>query len=135
MYRSMCIHTHIHTHTHMGFLDISVGKESACTAGGPSLIPGWGRFTEEGIAFPLQFSWASPVAQLVNNPPAMQETWFQSLGWKNPLEKGKATHSSMPGEFHGLYSPWGCKESNMTEQLSLTHSYIYIYIYIYKLHR
>ena len=45
--------------------------------------------------YPLQYSWASLVAQLVKNPPAVWETWVQSLGWKNPLEKGKATHSSI----------------------------------------
>ena len=42
----------------------------------------------------LQYSWASLVAQLVKNIPAMQETWVESLGWEDPLEKGKATHSS-----------------------------------------
>ena len=63
---------------------------------------------------------ASLVAQLVKNLPAMWETWVRSLGWEDPLEKGKATHSSiLAGEFHGLYSPWGCKESNTTERLSL----------------
>ena len=47
------------------------------------------------------------VAQLVKNLPAMQETWVWSLGWEDPLEKGKATHSSiLTGEFHGLYSSW-----------------------------
>ena len=54
-----------------------------------------GRFTGEGIDYSLQYSWASLVAQLVKNPPAMQETWVRSLGWKDPLEKGKATHSSI----------------------------------------
>ena len=50
----------------------------------------------------------------------MREAWVWSLGWEDPLEKGKATHSSiLVGEFHGLYSPWGRKESNTTEQLSL----------------
>ena len=49
----------------------------------------------EGIGSPLQYSWASLVAQLVKNPPAMQETWLQSLGWEDPLEKGKATHPSI----------------------------------------
>ena len=43
----------------------------------------------------LQFSWASLVAQLVKNPPTVQETWVQSLGWEDPLEEGKATHSSI----------------------------------------
>ena len=59
------------------------------------LIPGSGRFPGEGIGYPLQWSWASLVAQLVKNPPAMQETWVRSLGWEDPLEKGKATHSSV----------------------------------------
>ena len=65
------------------------------------------------------------MAQLVNNPLAMLETWVRSLRWGDPLEKGKATHSTpvfWPGEFHGLYSPWGCNESDTTERLSLTHS-------------
>ena len=61
------------------------------------------------------------IAELVKNLPAMRETWVQSLGWEDPLEKGKATHSSiLTWEFHELYSPWGCKESNTTEQLSLS---------------
>ena len=56
---------------------------------------GSGRSPGEGIEYPLQYSWASLVAQLVKNLPAMQETWVQSLGWEDPLEKGKATHSSI----------------------------------------
>ena len=76
-----------------GFPDSSVGKESACSAGDPSSIPGSGRSTGEGLGYPLQYSWASLVAQLVKNPPAMWETWVPSLGWEDPLEKGKATHS------------------------------------------
>ena len=79
----------------VGFPDSSVGKESTCIAGDPSLIPGLGRSPREGIGYPLQYSWTSLVAQLVKNPPAMQETWVQSLGWEDPLEKGKATHSSI----------------------------------------
>ena len=55
--------------------DSSVGKESACNAGDPSSIPGSGRHPGEGIGYPLQYSWASLVAQLVKNSPAMQETW------------------------------------------------------------
>ena len=47
------------------------------------------------MGYPLQDSWASLVAQLVKNPPAMQETWVPSLGWEDPLEKGKATHTSI----------------------------------------
>ena len=49
----------------------------------------------EGIGYTLQYSWVSLVAQLVKNPPAMQETWVRSLGWEDPLEKKKATHSSI----------------------------------------
>ena len=59
----------------------------------------------------------SPVAQLVKNPPAMQETWVLSLGWEDPLEKGKVV---WPGEFHGLYSPQDRKQLDPTEQLSLS---------------
>ena len=79
-----------------GFPDSSVGKESGCNAGDPSSIPGSGRSAGEGIGSPLQYSWASLVAQLVKkNPPAMRETWVRSLGWEDPLEKRKATHSSI----------------------------------------
>ena len=73
----------------------SVGKESACNAGDPGSIPGSGRSPGEGIGYPLQYFWASLVVQLVKNPPAMQETWVRSLGWEDPLEKGKCTHSSV----------------------------------------
>jgi len=58
------------------------------------LIPGSGRSAGEGIGYPLQYFWASLVAQLVKNLPAVGETWVQSLGWEDPLEKGNATHSS-----------------------------------------
>ena len=67
----------------------SVGKESACKAGDPSLIPGLGRYTGKGIVYLLQYSWASLVTQLVKNLPAMQETQetqVRSLGWEDPLE-------------------------------------------------
>ena len=64
------------------------------------------------------------MAQLVKNRPAMQETWVQSLGWDDALQKGKATHSSiLAGEFHGLYSPWDHKELDTTEQLSLSFNW------------
>ena len=79
----------------MGFPDSSVGKESAFNAGDPGSIPGLGRSAEEGIGYPLQYSGASLVAQLVKKPPTMQETWVQSLGWEDPLKKGKPTHSSI----------------------------------------
>ena len=73
----------------------SVGKESACSAGDPGWIPGSGRSPGEGIGYPLQCSWTSLVAQVVKNPPAMWETWVWSLYWEDPLEKEKATLSSI----------------------------------------
>ena len=80
---------------HLGFSDSSVDKESTCSVGNPGLIPGLRRSPGEGIGYPLQNCWASLVAQLVKNLPAMWETWVQTLGWEDPLEKGKATHSSI----------------------------------------
>ena len=79
----------------MGFPGSSVGKETACNTGNPSSIPGLGRSPGEGIGYPVQYSWASLVAQLVKNPPPMWETWVRSLGWEGTLEKGTATHSSI----------------------------------------
>ena len=63
---------------------------------------------------------ASLVAQLVKNPPAMQETWVQSLGWEDPLEKGKATHFNFSILAWRIpWTVWDCKELDTTEQLSL----------------
>ena len=59
------------------------------------MIPRSGRSSGKGIGYPLQYSLASLVAQLVKNLPTMQETWVRSLGWEDPLEKGEATHSSI----------------------------------------
>ena len=78
-----------------GFPDSSVGKESACNTGDPGSIPGLGRSAGEGIGYLLQRSWVFFVAQLVKNLPAKRETWVRSLVWEDPLEKGKATHSSI----------------------------------------
>ena len=58
----------------VGLLFSSAGKESACNAGDPCLTPQSGRSPGEGIGYTLQYSWASLVAQVVKNPPAMQET-------------------------------------------------------------
>ena len=85
----------------IGFPDSSAGKESAWNAGDPSSIPGLGRSAGEGTGCPLQYSWASLVAQLVKNPSAVQETWVWSLGWEDPLQKGKATHPSIL-----VWIPW-----------------------------
>ena len=96
------------------FLDRSVGKESTCNAGGPGSIPGSGKSSGEGIVYPLHYSWASLVAQLVKNLLAMWETWVWSLGWEIPWRSERLpTPVFWPGEFHGLYSPWGRKELDM----------------------
>ena len=75
--------------------DSSAGKESTFNAGDPNLIPGSGRPPGEGIGYPLQYSLAFLVAQMVKNPLAVRETWIQSLGWEDPLEEGMTTHSSI----------------------------------------
>ena len=72
----------------------SAGKESACNAGDPGLIPGSGRSPGEGIGCPLQYSWASLVAQMVKKLPAIMRHGFDPWVRKIPLEKGMATHSS-----------------------------------------
>ena len=91
--------TYIHKSTPLAFKwlfpDSSVGKESTCDAGDSGSIPGSGRSPEEGIGYALQYSWASLVAQMVKNQPAMKETWVWSLFWDDPLEEGMATHSSI----------------------------------------
>ena len=70
-------------------------SKSACNAGDLGLIPGSGRSPGEGTGYPLQYSWASLVAQTVKNLPAMQEIWVWSLCWEDPLEKRMATPSSI----------------------------------------
>ena len=75
--------------------DSSVGKEFTCNAGDPGSIPGSGRSTGERRDYPLPYSWAYLVSQLVKNLPAMKETWVRFLGWEDPLKKEKATHSSI----------------------------------------
>jgi len=87
------------------FPDSSADKESACNAGDPGSIPGLGRSPGEGIGYPLQYSWASLMAPLVKNPPAMQETWVRSLGWEDPWRRERLpTPVFWPGESHGPYS-------------------------------
>ena len=60
------------------------------------MIPGSGRSSGEGIGYPLLYSWASLVAQMVKNSPAMWEIWVQSLGWEDPLEEGVEIHATIP---------------------------------------
>ena len=87
------------------------------------MTAGLGSSPGEGTGYSLQYSWASLVDQMVKNPPAMQETWVQSLGWEDLLEEGMATHSSIPAwrSPNGQRSlagciPWGHKELDTTER-------------------
>ena len=107
----------IHYSYIVAFPGSSVGKESACNAGNPSSIPGSERSAGEGIGYPLQYSWASLVAQLVTNPPTMRETWVRFLGWEDPLEKGKATHSSILA----WRIPWTTVRGVPKSQTQLSH--------------
>ena len=81
------------------------------------MIPGSGKSAGEGIGYPLQYSWASLVAQMVKNLPAMWETWVGMIPWRRAWQP---TPVFLPEELHGQrrlagYSPRGCKESDMTE--------------------
>ena len=104
-----------------GFPDTSGGKESICNARNPGSIPGSGRSTGEGTGHTLQYSWASLVAQLVKIPSAMWwpafDPWVGKIPWRR---ERLPTQVFWPGGFHELYSPWGCKESDTTEWLSLS---------------
>ena len=105
----------------MGFPNRSAGKEFTCNAGDPGSIPGWGRSPGEGIGCPLKYSWASLVAQLVKNQPATRRLGFDSWVGKIAQRRERLpTPVFWTTEFHGLYSPWGYKESDTTERLSLT---------------
>ena len=77
------------------FPSSSVGKESACSAGDPSSIPGSESSPRKVIGYPLQYSSAYLVAQMVKNPPAMWETWVRSLDWEDLLEESLTIHSSI----------------------------------------
>ena len=103
-----------------GFPGSSAGKESTCNAGDPGSIPGLGRSPGEGIGYPLQYSWATLVAQMVKNLPTMWETWVQSLHRDNPLERAwQPTPVFLPGESQGRGAWWaaasGLTESDTTE--------------------
>ena len=81
----------------------SVGKESACNAGDPGLTPGLGRSAGEELGYPFQYSWASLMAQLVKNLPAMRETWVQSLGWEDTQGR-----EGYPLQYSGLENSMDC---------------------------
>ena len=120
----------LHIYIYICFPGNSAGKESTFNAGDPSLISGLGRYPREGIGYPLQYSWASMVAQVVKNLPAMQDTWVWSLGWKDSLEEGMASYSSILA-WRIPMDRGASQESDMTEQLSCIYIIHIFYIYIY----
>ena len=115
-----CKNPVVWNYRHITHPDSAIGKVSACNAGEPGSIPGSGRSPREETGYPIQYSWALLVAQMVKNLPAMQETRVQFLGQEDPLEKEIAIHSSILAwriprteEVGGLQST-GRKESDMT---------------------
>ena len=114
-----------------GFPDSSVGKESACNAGDPSLIPGSGRSTGEGIGYPLHYSWVSLVAQLVKNPLQCGRPGFDPSVGKIPWRrKWQPTPVFLPEtclKQRSLvgYGPWGHRE--LTQLSTAQQQYLYYY--------
>ena len=106
-----------------GFASSSVSKESACNAGDPGSIPRSGRSPGEEIGYPLQYSWASLWLswKRIHLPCGRSgfDPWVGKIPWRR---ERLPTPVLRPGEFHGLYSPWDHKESDMTERLSLSLS-------------
>ena len=92
--------------------DSSAGKESACNAGDPGSIPGSESSPGEGVGYPPQYSWASLVAQVIKNPPAMQETWVGKSPWRRAWQP---TPVFLPGEPHGHRSLAGCSPRGRSE--------------------
>ena len=90
----------------LGFPGSSAGKESACNTGDPGLIPGSGRSAREGIGYPLQYSWASLVAQLVKNPPTMWEPWVGKIPWRREW---------LPLQYSCLENPLDCIVHGVTK--------------------
>ena len=105
-------------YAYMGLPGTSAGKESACNAKDSRSVPGSGRSPGEGIGYPLQYSWASLVAQLVKNLPAMRETWVRSLGWEDPLENPHGQRSLADLPFMGSQRAghdWATKQTRACE--------------------
>ena len=129
VYICVCLYMCVCVYIYMGFLHSLVGKEFACNAGDPSLIPWLERSPGEGIGYPLQYSWASLVLRwyricLQCGRPGFSP-WVGKIPWRR---ERLLTPVFWPGEFHGLYSPWGLKEQDMTESLSLHLMSVYIYM-------
>ena len=115
----------------------SAGKETTCNAGDPRSIPGSRSSPGEEIGFPLQYSCVSLVAQMVKNPPTMQETWVWSLAWEDPLEEGMTTHSSILAwkspwtEEPGRLQSMGSQSQKWLSTARHTYTHIHIHICIY----
>ena len=109
---------------HGGFLDSSVGKESTCNTEDPVSIPGLGRSPREGIGYPLHYSWASLVAQLVKSLLQCRRPGFNPWVGKIPWRREKWPNPVFLLENTVDYIPWGCKELDTTEQLSLSFQFM-----------
>ena len=115
---SNCV-KHTHSCKSEASLITQLVKESTCNEGDSGSIPGPGRSAGEGIGYPLQYSWACLAAQLVKDPPAMQETLGLIPGLGRFPGEGKGHPLQDSGLENPTDNPWGHKESDMTEQLSL----------------
>ena len=109
--------------SHKGFPGSSAGKESICNAGDSSLIPGMGRSSGERIGYPLQYSWVSLVAQLVENLPSVWETWVWLLGWGRSPGEG----TGYPLQYSGLENSMDCIVHGVTKSQTLL-SNIHFYL-------
>ena len=107
----------------MSFPGSSASKESACNAGDPGLIPGSRRSAKEQIGYPFQYSWVSLSGSAGKESACNARDLGSIIGWEDPWRREwLCTPGFWPGEFHGLYSPWGYKESDMTKWFSLSLS-------------
>ena len=111
----------------LGLHDSSARKEAASNAGNPGSIPGSGRSIGEGMGYPLQSARASLVLQLVKNLPQCRRPGFDPWVGKIPWRRERVpTTIFWTGEFHGLYSPWGHKELDTTEQRLSNFHFLYL---------
>ena len=114
-----------------GFPDCLAGKNPPAVQDTLVWFLSWEDRLEKGEAAHSSNSWASLVARLVKNPPAMRKTWVRSLAWKIPwIREQLPTPVFWPREFHGLYGPWGCKESDRTQQLFIFQDELTIGIHV-----
>ena len=122
-----------------GFPDSSTGKESACSAGDPALIPGLGRSPREGIGYPLQYFWVSLVVKTVKNLPAMWDTGVLSLGWEDHLEKGMAHPSILAWRIPQTEEPGRLQSSMGSQRIghnwATKHTHTHIWLNHFAVHQ